>query len=370
MGPPTGSDRRPPVVVLLTGSWESSSEAGWVMRQVAGAVASAAEVHVITPETSGGTLREAPGVTTDSVFTVHRVSARWAGAAEVITGLDPELALIAGRPSSDPAGALGVLDALGALDRSGHDLPCAALALVDGLDPSPPPAALLDRAQAVLAVTESERASMVGRWRQGRTVRRVGAPLSANPSALTEPNTWVGTNDYVLVVTGVSTGQLDQEAELARILRMRFPDTRVGICHSDAFCVWHRGRPHQGWPIQRSSDMARLMAWARMTVDLRPGTYFGRRCVESLLFGTPIVVPGDSRAREHAERGRGGLWFENPAELAWCVEAMLDPDTRASLSSQGQAYAEEEYGSTDRFIERVLSACGLSAPAAAPPVRT
>ncbi|HUD17399.1 MAG TPA: hypothetical protein VMQ59_09050, partial [Acidimicrobiales bacterium] len=99
------------------------------------------------------------------------------------------------------------------------------------------------------------------------------------------------------------------------------------------------------------------MAWARVTVDLRPGAFFARRCVTSLLYGTPIVVPHDSRAREHAERGRGGLWFDSPAELTWCVEALLDPPVRSVFSAQGLAYADEEYGSTDRFIDRVLGVC-------------
>ena len=101
------------------------------------------------------------------------------------------------------------------------------------------------------------------------------------------------------------------------------------------------------------------MAWARVTVDLRPGPLFARRCVTSLLFGTPIVVPAGRRAREHAERGRGGLWSSNASELVWGVEALLDPPTRAAASAQGLAYAEEEYGSTDRFIDRVVAACGM-----------
>jgi len=143
------------------------------------------------------------------------------------------------------------------------------------------------------------------------------------------------------------------------MLRVRFPENPVGIAHNDAFCAWHKGRVNKGWPIERSSDRDRLMAWARATVDLRPGRFFARRCVTSMLYGTPIVVPHDSRAREHAERGRGGLWFTNPTDLSWCVEAFLDPETRAVFSAQGRAYAEAEYGSSDRFINRVLDACRL-----------
>jgi hypothetical protein len=108
------------------------------------------------------------------------------------------------------------------------------------------------------------------------------------------------------------------------------------------------------------------MAWARVTVDLRPGRLFARRCIDSLLYGTPIVVPHDSRAREHAERGRGGLWFASPGELTLCVEALLEPSAHDAFADQGRQYAESEYGSTDHFIHRVVEGCGLawdSAPA-------
>ncbi len=226
---------------------------------------------------------------------------------------------------------------------------------------------LFDRASAVLTITECERESVIDF--HGGTIRahRVGAPLAANPSARSEPNTWVGETDYILVATESASDETHVDTELSRLIRLRFPDNPVGISHRDSFCAWHHGRLRQGWAVQRTSDMARLMAWARVTVDLRPGRLFARRCVESLLYGTPIVVPADSRAREHAERGRGGLWFANPAELTWCIEAMLDPDTRDAFGAQGRAYAEEEYGSTDGFIDRVTTACGLTAPGPASP---
>ena len=91
-----------------------------------------------------------------------------------------------------------------------------------------------------------------------------------------------------------------------------------------------------------------------------PVGLLAERCIESLLYGTPIVVPDDSRAREHAERGRGGLWFADPAELTWCVEALLDPNPSAPRSAPRVGPTPRRaYGSTDRFIARVLDACGL-----------
>jgi len=381
------------VAAVLVPHWESKTEEGWLTRQVAGSLACATEVHVITPDGTGAR------ASTDGPFTVHRTGtplrpeaeARrdylvasmaatgptgdgplpvgaaavldrdllepWSAAGGVLAALRPDLVVVADHRS---------VGALAAVDRVAPELPVTLVALGSDLDSLgfPHYRPVFDRAGTVLAVTESERRAIADRHGGADRVVRIGAPLAANPSARSEPNTWVGDTEYVFVVSGSASDAHDEEAELTRLLRLRFPDNPVGIAHTDTFCAWHRGRVEEGWAIERSSDMARLMAWARVTVDLRGGRLFARRSVESLLYGTPIIVPADSRAREHAERGRGGLWFADAAELTWCVEALLQPTTRAALSTQGRAYAEDEYGSTDRFIARVLDGCGLSAAGA------
>jgi hypothetical protein len=388
----------PRVAVVMTPHWESASEEGWITRQVAGALATVADVHVVTPEGTSA------GVSTDSVFTLHRLGtpidplseisrdlllegmvgtasvglasasglvalstrgllAPWDGAAGVLAALSPEVVVIAG---TDTLGARRAVDrydptahvVLLALD--GHRSHGAHRG--DGGDGPGTSGDLVTRSRSVLVVTEDEGMGLPGDPAgTGVVVRRIGAPLSASPSARTEPNTWVGDTGYILVLTDVAEEADNEPAALARLLRLRFPDPPVGIVHSDAFCAWHRGRVTRGWAVERTSDLHRLMAWARVTVDLRPGRLFARRCVDSLLFGTPIVVPADSRGREHAERGRGGLWFSDPAELTWCVDALLDTRAHDAFALQGRAYAEEEYGSTDAFVDRVLAGCGLPA---------
>ena len=377
-----------PVVALLVAHWESKSEEGWITRQVAGALACGGEVHVITPD--GTTSR----VSTDGVFTVHRLGTPvgrhaefrrdllveavseagpgptdplppgmadlldrdligcWSRAPAVLDELRPDLVLVAGHQN---------VGALAAVDRFDTGVPLVLLALGSDADslnfPHFDP--LFDRAHTVLAVTETER-RLIGERHDGPDkVHRIGAPLAANSSSLSEPNPWVGPTEYVLVLTASNSNAEHEETELSRLLRLSFPDRPVGIAHDDGFFAWHEGRLNRGWPIERSSDLARLMAWARVTVDLHPGRLFARRCVESLLYGTPIVVGADSRAREHAQRGRGGLWFDNPAELTWCVDALLGDVAHDGFSTQGRAYAEAEYGSTDGFIDRVTAACGL-----------
>ncbi len=356
--PPTG-----PTVVILTDLWGSSSEPGWMTRQVAGALACVADVHVVTPD------GPRPGTTTDSVFTVHRVDpATPAGHGDPVGPSHVDHLVVAARTWSQ-LGGLAELPAAGPWFGTDADLPITVLAPAAGWAVGEPGAAnrLLERSPAVLTVTEGGRSAVAGLPLPSERIHTVGAPLAAHPSALSEPDPLVGESEYVVVHTGVGEHDPHPAAELGQLLRVRFPDRVVALLHTDAFCVWRGGRVKRTESVERSSDVARLMAWARCTVDLRPGCLFARRCVESLLYGTPIVVPVDSTAHEHAEAGGAGLWFADPAELAWSVEALFDPSHRAAFSVQGRSYAEAEFGSTDRFIQRVTTACGLASPATPTP---
>jgi|NGEPerStandDraft_6_1074524.scaffolds.fasta_scaffold01411_8 hypothetical protein len=386
-----------PVIAVLTAHWESKSESGWIVRQVAGALACEADVHIVTPD------GDQAGQLPDGAFTLHQLATPIAPTAELrrellvealsssktpwVSGESAELSALLDRDLIDPwEPATHVLNALrpdhvviaghqnvGALkavERTGLGAPISLIAL--GSEPHtigcPHFGQVFSRARTILAVTETERLSIVEHHGRPEAVIRIGAPMAANPSALTEPNGWAGNTKYILVLTDSASEEDHPHAELCRLIRLRFPDMTMGFSHTDAFCVWNDGRLHQGWAIEKSSDLARLLAWAHLTIDLAPGPLFARRCVDSLLYSTPIVVPEDSAGREHAERGRGGLWFGSPIELTWCIEAMADQSTRDTFGAQGRRYVEAEYGSTDRFIDRVATACGLAAEPRAEPV--
>ena len=369
-----------------------ATEEGWITRQVAGALALSADVHVVTPWGA------VASTSRDGVFTLHRLGRpvdpvallrrdllldglaatqpahgaslpagfgalldegmheQWSGVGDLLASIDPNRVVIIDHRN---------VGALAAIDRFDAGLPVSLLAL--GSDAyrlaCPHFTPLLARADHVLTMSRWESGAVADLRGGPEGVHRIGAPLSTNPSERSEPNGWVGEDEYVLVVTGAGRKQQHKEAELVRILRLHRPQTKVAIAHPDAFCVWQNGRSTSSWAIERHSDMSRLMAWARLTVDLRPGNLFARRSLDSLMRGTPIVVPEDSRAREHAECGGGGLWFSTPSELAWCVDALLDPATNDVFAAQGRSYAEAEYGSTDRFIVRVSEASDLPAPA-------
>ena len=192
-------------------------------RQVAGALATVADVHVVTPQGLG------PDDRIDSVFAVHelgtpltrtaelrrdllieavtasgapgggRVPAAmgplldrgvvdpWAGASDVLDRLRPDLVVVAGHQH------VGAIDAV---DRADPDV--AGSPARPGhrpRQPGLPPLRPAVRPGRFRAGRHRDRA--VGRRRRPpppRRVHRIGAPMAANPSALSEPNPWVGTH--------------------------------------------------------------------------------------------------------------------------------------------------------------------------------
>ncbi len=270
-----------PPVVVLTDCWESTTEPGWITRQVAGALACVADVHVMTVDDAH------TGTTTDSVFTVHRTNRRLATRdIEEVVGKRPAAVLLAGRQW---LGLADLVDRIGVND----EVPISVLALAAEWDDQDPNTGVpaLDRAGSILVVTDDGREALADFPGGHGPVHVIDAPLAANPSAGSEPDPLVGYAAYVVVHTDVDERAADPAVELAHLVRITFPDRVVAVLHTDACCVWRRGRVDRTEPIHRPSDIARLTAWAWLTVDLRPGRLFARRCLESLLFGTPIVVP-------------------------------------------------------------------------------
>lgn len=371
--------------VVLTGCWSEGGEDAWFVRQVAGALAGVADVHVVTTEGTTAVTRA------DSVFTVHELArpvghrerlrhallreafaatrrsmprstsadlaagaeAHWAGVDGVMAGIQPDLVVVAG---SD--GTHGLRLAGGATD----DASVALLPLLHAGVPAGPASYdddddVLSRVRAMLTATPGERDAAGALPVDPGVVTSVGLPLRADPNVGREPNTYVGKDDYVLVLVGSARDAADQRAHLARLVRLACPGRTVAIASTDAFEVWRQGQSTAGWAIERSGDVLRLMAWASVVVDLRPGPLFARSAIESLLHGTPIVVPEESAARQHAAAG-GGLWFASPQELLECLDTLGDPGVRTTLGDQGREEATRHYGTTEAFVGRVLSAVG------------
>ena len=121
--------------------------------------------------------------------------------------------------------------------------------------------------------------------------------------------------------------------------------------------VWRARSLRGAITIDTRTDLWRLLAHARLTVDLSPGPLIARECVESLLYGVPVVVPAGTGAARLAALG-GGLWFRDEAELLGCVEALDDQQVRDTLGEQGRSMAATWYGDAAGFVDRVAD--GLS----------
>jgi glycosyltransferase involved in cell wall biosynthesis len=116
-------------------------------------------------------------------------------------------------------------------------------------------------------------------------------------------------------------------------------------------------------------NLWRLMARAEATVDLRPPGPIGRETIESLRFGTPVVVPDHSVSAEHARSSNGGLWYRNAGEMVDCVRALLEDGTlRSHLGANGEEWADRHHGDTETFVETTTDLVLGSPPQAVSPV--
>lgn len=100
-------------------------------------------------------------------------------------------------------------------------------------------------------------------------------------------------------------------------------------------------------------NLWRLMAHALFTIDLRPTSAFGRETLESLKFGTPVIVPDFSAAKEHVQAANAGLWYRNNGELLDCVRVLADRTIREHFAKNGRAYTELHHSDLVGFVERI-----------------
>jgi hypothetical protein len=102
------------------------------------------------------------------------------------------------------------------------------------------------------------------------------------------------------------------------------------------------------------ANLWKLLGHAEVCLDLRPQGIVGRETIESLLLGTPVVVPEGTIAAELAESSNGGLWYRDFRELFGAAKAILDDtELRGHLSEQGRQWATEVHGNQGRFCEQV-----------------
>jgi hypothetical protein len=134
-----------------------------------------------------------------------------------------------------------------------------------------------------------------------------------------------------------------------------YHDAHVVVIEDGSAAVW-QGRALRGVvSVDTRTDFWRLLAHARITIDLSPGEIIARECVESLRFGTPVIVPSSSAARAHANAG-GGMTYQEPSELFEDIEHLANDDERNEYVAKGRAYADTQFGDPNEFEARLARA--------------
>jgi hypothetical protein len=177
--------------------------------------------------------------------------------------------------------------------------------------------------------------------------------VPVNPLAEGHRHNGLGFTGYALILSDrARTIDPVPPAEVVAWLTAAYHDTYVVVVENAMAAVW-KGRALRGVvPVDTRTDFWRLLAHANLTVDLAPGPLIGRECIESLRFGTPIIVPAESTANAHVVAG-GGWSYTDMADVLDRVEQGFDPSIRAAVSEKGRAYADKHYGDPDSFVASV-----------------
>jgi hypothetical protein len=188
----------------------------------------------------------------------------------------------------------------------------------------------------------------------GEDSRFIGLHVPVNPLAAAHRHNGFGQVGYVLVLSDDS-GRDDQPVDAVAWVTAGFYDIDVVVVERATASLW-RGRARRGTTsVDSRTDLWRLMAHARVCVDTSPGSTVARECVESMRFGTPIIVPRHSVAARHVEAGTG-LAYASLPELVDCVGRCRDDAFHKELSIGAKEYADATYGDPAAFCDRVSRA--------------
>ncbi|HWD23919.1 MAG TPA: hypothetical protein VG368_00500 [Acidimicrobiales bacterium] len=374
-------------IALVAQAWGGEGDAASLTRLVAGALALHGDVDVLhLCEVAEVT------VTRESVFIVHAIPLigahpvraaialaaseagghpdlprsvvglleRWEGSApsvpQVLAGIAPDAVVLAG--SSQPFD-LECLRAPGDVGRPRVVfLPMTGRA---GVPESDRFATLVDACDALISIHPGEDRALRARFAHRVAVEPLDVALPLNRSATSQGLFGVGWfGEYVLLLRRFpAEGGRYAHSVTHDVLRESLGE--IAVAEVDGM-KW-RISDHLNTaelPVNPTRvNLWRLMANGLMTVDLRPPDILGREAIESMMLGTPVVVPDGSAAMEHAAAGNGGLWYRNLGEALDAARALRDDSLRAAFGNQGATYAKAHHGDTGAFVSRLGGLLGL-----------
>ncbi len=156
----------------------------------------------------------------------------------------------------------------------------------------------------------------------GRFVTVVPRPHPGEPACPTRPSPRLRVHGLPAPPVRHGRQPSDEPPPAAAWVSSAFHDDWVVVVENAVASAW-KGRALRGEvPIDTRMDLWRLVAHANACIDLAPGPYIARECVEALRFGTPIVVPEQSGPRCGARPRRRGIDVRGPRRVGRrCGEA-------------------------------------------------
>jgi hypothetical protein len=372
-------------IAIVTRSWGTSDDGAELTRLVAGALARCGDVEILHC-----TDTRAPAVRAESVFTVHAVPLldahpersaiavaaatvgdapvppaivdlleRWEGTAPGVPALlkeiDPDVVVLAGASQPWELGCLGVA---GRRDRPRvvalPMLGANGIALSRGLS------GIVEVSDVVATIHPGEHRALAAEFGDRVLLTPLDIALPLNRSATAQGLFGVGWfGPYAVVIRRFpADGGRYADSVTHDVLRSALGGVAVAEVDGGKWRIADAENTAE-LPVNPTRvNLWRLMANGLMTIDLRPPDRFGREAIESMLLGTPVVVPDKSAAMEHAAAADGGLWYRNLGEVLDCAEALCDEGIRLALGRQGSAYAQAHHGAMDAFVGRCAALAG------------
>jgi hypothetical protein len=273
--------------------------------------------------------------------------AAWRAAGTLMTELEPDVVVVLDHRDRGVTAALEMV----------RDVPVTLVPLVDSV--AVPGRrhydALFARADRLAVFSEAEQ--RVVQTRTEAPVTRVELPVDM--AAAGESSNGIVNDRYVVVTTNGHAAPGVGPEPFADLITVALPGETVVVVSRGGAVRWHGGRGSELAAGADGPELPGLMAGASVVVDLHPGRFVARRCINAMRLGTPVIVHEQSRAAELCQRGKGGLWFTNAGQLLWSIQSILEPEVGPVLGEQGRRYCDVHHGSFERFAEQLAVACGL-----------
>ena len=155
----------------------------------------------------------------------------------------------------------------------------------------------------------------------------VGVHVPVNRLAEQYRHHGFGFTDYPLVLSDRTGAEREEPPPAAAWISAAFIEADVVVVEDAVAWAW-KGRALRGKvSVDTRMDLWRLLAHANVCIDLAPGPYIARECIEALRFGTPIIVPDRPGPGAVHARASGGATFRDASELLEAAASLRERGT-------------------------------------------